>query len=262
MDDDKLLTTKEVAERYSIHPRNPMCAHAREISESLDVTRRTSRVVLRRNQLGLRGRFQNAHKIASMKTITYSPRLAKLPQFLTADEAAKRSGLTADRLRELAAAGYAPSYTLDGRGPLFRAQEIQDWVRDNLVQASRGMPMPTTAKVWIGTGVTAPSTPLCLRGLDGLQSSMLPPRVSGVYFLCQGDDVLYIGQSVDIHARVLEHRATKQFDRMFFWPTPASELDRVEGALIRILKPVLNGNPGPATDAETMESIGQCWRER
>jgi hypothetical protein len=83
--------------------------------------------------------------------------------------------------------------------------------------------------------------------------------MSGVYFLCLDGDVVYVGQSIAVGVRVGSHAGSKPCDRIFALPVPPSELDAVEGAFIRILKPRLNMHPGPREDRpdrETLKMIG------
>lgn len=67
---------------------------------------------------------------------------------------------------------------------------------------------------------------------------------SGIYFLCSGPDVVYVGQSVRVVSRVAEHISTRgdQFDhdRVYFLPCPTHALDEVERRFIRMLMPRLN----------------------
>jgi hypothetical protein len=64
----------------------------------------------------------------------------------------------------------------------------------------------------------------------------------GVYFLCLGDKVVYVGQSLNPPSRASAHLASRiGFDRVYVLPVPREALDLVEGALIRSLKPKLNG---------------------
>jgi excinuclease UvrABC nuclease subunit len=78
-------------------------------------------------------------------------------------------------------------------------------------------------------------------------------RFSGVYFLCDADEVVYVGQSVAVLSRIMTHvmERNKRFDpdRIFFLPVPQSELLRAEGEFIRLLKPKYNGNPSLAITA-------------
>lgn len=71
--------------------------------------------------------------------------------------------------------------------------------------------------------------------------SQTPPCV---YFLVKDDEVIYIGQSVNLPSRIEAHLETKIFDRVYYVPAARRDLSRVEGALIRFLKPKMNGH-GP-----------------
>ena len=65
--------------------------------------------------------------------------------------------------------------------------------------------------------------------------SMHPP---GVYFLCHGNKVVYVGQSINPSARIAQHQADKQFNRVFMIPT--NNLDEVETMYIKKFKPKYN----------------------
>ena len=151
--------------------------------------------------------------------------------FRTPEEAAKSLGntITAERLIELADAGYAPHDLIDGRGPWFKIAELRQWFDGNAVQADGGLPMPT----WLSLIVPFESrptndAPASISRLIGLchidPAHLLCP---GVYFLCQGDDVVYVGQSVCVSDRMMSHiresrrRAGKTFDplRIFTYPS-------------------------------------------
>jgi hypothetical protein len=65
--------------------------------------------------------------------------------------------------------------------------------------------------------------------------AMHPP---GVYFLCHGNKVVYVGQSSNPSARIAQHQADKQFNRVFMIPT--NNLDEVETMYIKKFKPKYN----------------------
>jgi hypothetical protein len=95
--------------------------------------------------------------------------------------------------------------------------------------------------------LNAPTSIKQITGLCRLQIQEVPPCV---YFLVKGDEVVYIGQSVDVCGRITAHRASdKEFDRVFYVPFRSELLCMLEGALIRALKPKLNGNKGPLSHA-------------
>lgn len=62
----------------------------------------------------------------------------------------------------------------------------------------------------------------------------------GIYFLCAGDELKYIGQAKNIGSRIREHRPDKDFDSVFFINCHSNFLNQVETALIRFFKPCHN----------------------
>jgi hypothetical protein len=93
----------------------------------------------------------------------------------------------------------------------------------------------------------APESILRLDGLLHVDPAQL--RCPGIYFICDGDEVVYVGQSVSVPARVMSHihesrRPTgKTFDpsRIFYLRVPEGELLRVESEFIGRLRPKYNG---------------------
>lgn len=76
-----------------------------------------------------------------------------------------------------------------------------------------------------------------------------PPKFVGVYFLFDGDEIVYVGQSTDVPKRVAAHasrrdskirRRSKKWDRSTWIPLSIGDLDAYEGALIRRLTPRYN----------------------
>lgn len=70
-------------------------------------------------------------------------------------------------------------------------------------------------------------------------SRLARPRPIGVYFLVDAGEIVYVGQSEDVDARIALHVAAeeKRFNRAFWIATPVSELAATEGAFIRALNP-------------------------
>jgi hypothetical protein len=80
--------------------------------------------------------------------------------------------------------------------------------------------------------------------LDGEQIAKLalPWQLSsGVYFLVQDQEVVYVGQSVNIYSRIPQH-SDKKFNKYAFVPCEVELLDKLESLYIHTLKPRLNGN--------------------
>jgi hypothetical protein len=65
---------------------------------------------------------------------------------------------------------------------------------------------------------------------------------SGIYFLCKGGKIKYIGQAKCITDRVLNHirEAKKDFEEIFYIQAPINKLTELEGALIKHFRPKYN----------------------
>jgi hypothetical protein len=67
------------------------------------------------------------------------------------------------------------------------------------------------------------------------------PRACGVYFLIKGERIVYVGQSVNVLARVGSHAgADKDFDGWNYVRCLPEELDALERHYIDTYRPILN----------------------
>ncbi len=82
-------------------------------------------------------------------------------------------------------------------------------------------------------------------------------RLCGVYFLIDGDEVVYVGQSVNVAARILQHIAdkTKQFSRACYVPVHPDDLDETERSLITLFAPRHNSLGLPCRAGRTIYDI-------
>lgn len=82
---------------------------------------------------------------------------------------------------------------------------------------------------------------------------------TGIYFLFAGPVVVYVGQGLDVHARVGQHLrdGQKEFDAYAFLPCPAARLNEAEAHFIHVLQPRYN-HTLPAND--TYKSIPSIQR--
>lgn len=74
-----------------------------------------------------------------------------------------------------------------------------------------------------------------------VESSFPYSDMSGIYFLIKDGEVVYIGQSVSIFARIAEHRKSKDFDSINWIPCKKEMLDKMESLYIHFIQPPLNG---------------------
>lgn len=167
---------------------------------------------------------------------------------LSAQQVARRVGLTVERLMELADAGYAPHVRIDGAEPLFLYPDLKRWVDENLTVSCDGAPINDLH--W------RQRVPKELAPVPSLRPVPVGPYPAAVYFLCRGPRVVYVGQTTDLAVRLAAHRGTKDFDSAFYLPVPARDLDRVEAAFIRFYDCELNQAKGgkPCTSHVASES--------
>lgn len=175
--------------------------------------------------------------------------MADVCSLLTAEEmSSKLKGVvSAERLLELASAGMAPHYLVDG-DVMFGAQETREWTNHNLVVRRPGRHLGDGMLTIVNVAASPSSSadvPAELRGIAGMLihlpvASAESVGVPGVYFLCHDNRVVYVGQSVNVLGRVGAHIGEKTFDRIYFARVPMSDLDYVEGCLIAQLRPKYN----------------------
>lgn len=166
---------------------------------------------------------------------------------LSASLARHGATISPERLIELAEARYLPSVAVDGKWPMFVKSEARDWVADNLIVRQEARPFPKSLRVIDPEAkpVRPVDVPDCLLPMAGhvweLPMSSLA-RGGVIYFLAKGDEVVYVGQTVALHARLSTHHGQERidFDRAFYIYVPESELCEVEAAFVRVFQPAMN----------------------
>lgn len=74
-----------------------------------------------------------------------------------------------------------------------------------------------------------------------VEGKMPLESLSGVYFLIDDqDEVVYVGQSVNVFSRIAAHAQTKDFRCVSYIPCSLSQLDALESHYINKFKPKLN----------------------
>jgi hypothetical protein len=77
-----------------------------------------------------------------------------------------------------------------------------------------------------------------------------------VYFLCDQNKVVYVGQAVEGTKRIPQHVGQKKFSVVYYIRVPQGELDTIEGALIALLQPKYNKN-GYVMTASKEETLAE-----
>lgn len=87
-----------------------------------------------------------------------------------------------------------------------------------------------------------------IKDIPGVIPTAITKLPAGVYFLCLGDEIVYVGQSIYPTCRIHNHvyEGKKTFDSVYLLPVKQSnerilELNNLESAFIRYLQPKFNG---------------------
>ena len=80
-----------------------------------------------------------------------------------------------------------------------------------------------------------------LRTEEILSAKLNKTMMSGIYFLIQDNEIIYVGQSVNIFARIATHIEQKEFDSYAYLECPPEQLNTYESLYIHTLRPKLNG---------------------
>ncbi len=76
---------------------------------------------------------------------------------------------------------------------------------------------------------------------DQIVAGAIPwQKPSGVYFLINKKQVVYVGQSTNVYARIVAH-TDKEFDSFAFISCDPDQLNRIESLYIHLLRTPLNG---------------------
>ncbi len=156
------------------------------------------------------------------------------PKFATAADIRKATGIEDSKIIKYAQDGLAPHVRLDGK-IFFMKSHIIRWLRENVLQIHEGKslePVPVLVTKVFPKDVPA-KLQLAAKRLIEVQHTV------GVYFLCHNDEVVYVGQSIDVGSRIRQH-TDKEFTRAFCLPCPEDHLNRVEAAFIALFRPKYN----------------------
>jgi predicted GIY-YIG superfamily endonuclease len=173
--------------------------------------------------------------------------MADIANLLTISQfCAKINGaMKPERILELCQCKMMPYYDVDGEFRLAYS-EAKTWLNNNLVVQSKSVKLPEVIRV---TDIVVKDTPSEIpnelkdlsKHLQHLpMHSVTYANVSGVYFLCKDNKVVYIGQSVNVSQRVGNHISCKEFDYVYYVRCPKTELNYLEAKLIEAIKPKYN----------------------
>lgn len=105
-----------------------------------------------------------------------------------------------------------------------------------------------------------------LEGLDSeaaILSRRIPAITSGIYFLIDGKEIVYVGQARNVHSRIFDHirnRPRKKFDSYSYVLADESELNSLEVRYAYKFKPRYNSLSKGLSCKETMDECRRAIR--
>ena len=181
-------------------------------------------------------------KMEKLRSVHYTSEVNWPTNLIDIGELSNRTSVTTSRLQEMVDCHYIPHWKLDGGTPMFQISETKKWIATNMLTRVDGIDLPINLKVCVEPPkASIIDAPVSIREIENLRMMPHYNMTPAVYFLVEKDKVVYIGQSTNPASRVAAHDNIKVFDRVFILPVPRSALNGVEGALIRLLQPKLNG---------------------
>ena len=164
-------------------------------------------------------------------------------QLMSVAQCATYLNLSVERVQELVRLEAIPHCWVDGTGPYCRPAEVRAWARKALVHCVTAQPLPIHYTVLVRERPVGP-IPLALEPMRERLCCNLPldAKAVGVYFLIREASVVYVGQTVNLLARLGQHATAKagQFDAVLWMPCPEESLLAVERWWITHLHPSLN----------------------
>ena len=132
-----------------------------------------------------------------------------------------------------------PFYIINGiKG--YKISEIMRWIKEELVEHYDGFKIVSKFYSYDDDLKKPKEIPkeLIRHTQDLLELPIINPPC--VYFLLEGIEIVYVGQSINVSARVNQHTQDKDFNKVLYMPVVKENLDKVERFFIERLQPKYN----------------------
>lgn len=167
----------------------------------------------------------------------HPPRLLRLPEVM------RRTGLSRATIYRMIAAGeFPPSVQLSARSVAWSEAAVNDWIEVKFAAAA-----PARAEAPTRAEFDPLDAAKAIHGRKLLTSDQIAKKAQpwqpkcGIYFLLLDGAVQYVGQSINVDARITQHcRSGKVFDSWHWEACDSDELDTRETLYIHALRPPLN----------------------
>ena len=135
---------------------------------------------------------------------------------------------------------FIPHYIINGiKG--FSSTEFLEWVKENLVHHNAGHKIVTNFTSYPQADKKPKDVPNELIGIkEKLKELGSPPPC--VYFLIDVNEIVYVGQSINVYNRIATHNSEKKkiFTRVLYIPVCEDEMGKIERHYINSLDPKYN----------------------
>ncbi len=152
------------------------------------------------------------------------------PRWLDAEAAADYISVRVDALPRLVKQGRIPPPVKRGKKMVWDA---------NAIDSVFG-PAPTLILTPPVLDRSEPFAGLLLSATQIVEEAKSWEPRTGIYFLLLRGTIVYVGQSLNVFARLSQHVKDKTFDSWHWVPCPISQIMAAERAYIQALKPTLN----------------------
>lgn len=146
--------------------------------------------------------------------------------------------ITPEKLEQLAREGHVPCWQSPNGNFFFEKESLEKWLFGSYLQYQEGLPLQRVLPVVLPE-VTSAEVPQELVLLASALRRI--PFATGVYFLVDDRQVVYVGKSENVCSRVPAHMTDKMFSDVLWLPVRRDVLDSVEAAFITTLRPHYNG---------------------
>jgi len=175
-------------------------------------------------------------------------------KFVTVEDIAKYLNVDKVQILSWVSSGHIPHSFIGDAGPFFVETRVKAWFNRNC-KHSRGRDFPGRIIVISDETGDVYNPPNALKLTDGIRKIGISEGItSGVYFLCKGDDVVYVGKAKQVAVRICTHLAEKNkdfdFEGIWFLPVSIERMGMVEREFIRIIKPKYNIAHKPEEDED------------
>ncbi len=182
---------------------------------------------------------QNDPSLIEVTMLAYKD--GQMPKLISAEELSAKTYVPKETILSLSREGRFPCVIIPGLDePLYHPANAIEFTKSRLFKYQEARVMHL--HVHADSEFAISQVPRSIAGIaDKLLRFDLFEDLPCIYFLCLADEVVYVGQSTNLCARLAQHGDDKVFDRAFYLVVRREDLDRIEGEFIRALRPRYNG---------------------